>query len=133
MSTLNQPYHEKLTFTGKSMGSVEASLLLEHKSTTQSTCIGMVDGIDLFLYGCATISTPAGLHLQGKSLLSIADAVDGVDNASILRFLKGESVPELNNYHILSKPWFGFEERDGEEVGEPFHDIPANIQNLVLN
>ena len=121
---------KSLTFTGNSMSDFEASYQLNHTKPDQSTYIATIDGADLFLFGCTTILTPSGQFLYGKGIAHICEALPEIDKETLFRFLQGEDVPALKAYQVTSNPYFGFEERDGTAIGEPFSDIPADVTQL---
>jgi hypothetical protein len=124
-------YHSAITFSGKTLSDYEASILLDHKKVDQSTLIATKYGIDLFLLGCITLTTPEGRFLYGQGVLSLVD--DGiVTKEELISHLQGNDIDALKVYAILNNPWFEWQERDGETVGEVFDDIPADITELIV-
>lgn len=133
MNTLNQPYNRKLIFDGSEMSDFEASIQLNHKQVDETSFIFQRDGVDLYLCGCVTLFTEAGLFLTGDMAMSIIFTEVNATKAEFIAFLQGEKNEKFDGYEVTSNPWFEWQDRNGDSVGEPFDSIPADAAHLTIN
>lgn len=130
MNTLQKLYNTKLKFDADTMSDYEASFQLNHTKVDQSTLICTVDGIDLYLLGCTTISTPRGHFISGDQIIGVIYTDVKATKKELLSFLQGAEISAFEGYEVTGNPWFEWQERDGETVGEVFDEIPVDINEL---
>tara|TARA_R110001583_G_scaffold174017_2_gene328219 strand:+ start:1706 stop:2113 length:408 start_codon:yes stop_codon:yes gene_type:complete len=130
MDTLNTFYNSKLIFDGSNMSDYEASIQFNHQKVDQTTLVCQKDGIDLYLCGCVTIMTPEGLFLAGGMAMGIIFTEVNATKAEFIAFLQGENNEKFKGYEVTSNPWFEWQERGGDTVGDVFDTIPADIATL---
>lgn len=132
MDNLNSEYNKKLSFRSEELSDYEASMLLDHKKEDESSHICMKDGIDLYLFGCITVQSPSGQFVYGKDVMDYLINNAGATRSEVLNYLQGENVDSLLPFTITTNPWFEWQERDGETVGEVFDAIPSDIEKLSV-
>jgi len=132
MDNLNTPYNAMLRFESNYMSDFEASIQLNHKKVDQTSFVCQKDGIDLYLCGCLTVLTSDGEFLVGSGVMAEIYTQVNATKEEVIRFLEGEDNDKFNGYTVKSNPWFEWQDRDGETVGEPIHEIPASIVLLTV-
>ena len=52
--------------------------------------------------------------------------------AEFIAFLQGVNNEKFDGYEVTSNPWFEWQDRDGQTIGEPVDSIPADISQLTV-
>jgi hypothetical protein len=132
MDTQNKPYNAMLRFDSNIMSDFEASIQLNHTKVDQTSFVCAKDGAELFIVGCAKLETPDGLHITGTDIIKLIYTDIKATKVELLAFLQGAENKAFAGYKVINQPWFEWQERHGEVIGEILDEIPSDIAELEL-